>query len=108
MSRVVAGLGSVLRIKPLLKMHDGNPTAERVRTRDRATKRLISLLGELFPLEQAALVHTHVPDRAEDLRQRVQHLLPEGEVPSVDITPVIGAHIGPGAVGFACVAARKG
>jgi DegV family protein with EDD domain len=108
MSRVVAALGSVLRIKPLLKMHDGNPTAERVRTRDRATKRLISLLGELFPLEQAALVHTHVPDRAEDLRQRVQHLLPGGEVPSVDITPVIGAHIGPGAVGFACVAVRKG
>jgi DegV family protein with EDD domain len=106
MSRVMAGLGSVLRIKPLLKMYDGNPTAERVRTRDRATQRLISLLSDLVPLEQVALVHTHAPDRAEELRRRVQHLLPEGEVPSVDITPVIGAHIGPGAVGFACVTAR--
>jgi len=108
MSRVMAGLGSVLRIKPLLKMYNGEPTAERVRTRDRATKRLISLLSDLAPLEQVALVHTHAPDRAEELRQRVEHLLPEGEVPSVDITPVIGAHIGPGAVGFACVTARKG
>jgi len=108
MSRVMAGLGSVLRIKPLLRMYDGKPTAERVRTRDRATKRLISLLSDLVPLERVALVHTHAPDRAEDLRQRVQHLLPEGEIPSVDITPVIGAHIGPGAVGFACVTARKG
>ena len=106
MSRVMAGLGSVLQIKPLLRMYDGNPTAERVRTRSRATQRLISLLSELVPLEQVALVHTHAPDRAEELRQRVQHLLPEGEVPSVDITPVIGAHIGPGAVGFACVTAR--
>jgi DegV family protein with EDD domain len=107
MSRVMAGLGSVLQIKPLLKMYDGNPTAERVRTRKRATERLISLLSDLVPLEQVALVHTQAPDRVEDLRQRVQHLLPEGEVPSMDITPVIGAHIGPGAVGFACVTARE-
>jgi DegV family protein with EDD domain len=106
MSRVMAGLGSVLRIKPLLKMYDGNPTAERVRTRERATQRLISLLSELVPLEQVALVHTHAPDRAEELRQQVQHLLPEGETLSVEVTSVIGAHIGPGAVGFACVTAR--
>jgi DegV family protein with EDD domain len=104
----MASLGTVLRIKPLLRMYDGNPTAERVRTRRRATERLISLLSDLVPLEQVALVHTHTPDRAEELRQQVQHLLPEGEVPSVDITPVIGAHIGPGVVGFACVTARKG
>jgi len=107
MNRVMAGLGSVLQIKPLLKMYDGEPTAERVRTRKRATERVISLLSDLVPLEQVALVHTHAPDRAEELRQRVQHLLPEGEVPSVNITPVIGAHIGPGAVGFACVTARE-
>jgi DegV family protein with EDD domain len=106
MNRVMAGLGSVLQIKPLLKMYDGNPTAERVRTRKRAIERLISLLSELVPLEQVALVHTHAPDRAEDLRQRVQHLLPEGETLSVEVTSVIGAHIGPGAVGFACVTAR--
>jgi DegV family protein with EDD domain len=93
MNRVMAGLGTVLQIKPLLRMYDGDPTAERVRTRKRATERLISLLSDLVPLEH--------------LRQRVQHLLPEGGTPSVDITPVIGAHIGPGAVGFACVTARK-
>lgn len=107
MSRVMAGLGSVLQIKPLLKMYNGNPTAERVRTRKRATERLISLLSDLVPLEQVALVHTHAPDRAKDLQQQVQHLLPEGKVLSVDITPVIGAHIGPGAAGFACVTAHS-
>lgn len=107
MSRVMAGLGSVLQIKPLLKMYEGNPTAERVRTNNGATTRLVDLLSELVPLEQVALVHTHAPDRAEELQQRVQHLLPEGKVLSVDITPVIGAHIGPGAAGFACVTARK-
>jgi len=107
MNRVMAGLGTVLQIKPLLRMYDGNPTAERVRTRERATQRLISLLSELVPLEQVALVHTHAPDRAEALQQRVQHLLPEGETLSVEVTSVIGAHIGPGAAGFACVTSRR-
>jgi DegV family protein with EDD domain len=107
MSRVVAGLGNLLQVKPLLKMHDGEPSAERVRTNNGATKRLIQLLSDLVPLEQVALVHTHAPDKAQALQKQVRHLLPEVEVPSVDITPVIGANIGPGAVGFACVSARE-
>ena len=106
MSGAVAGLGTLLQIKPLLKMHDGNPTAERVRTSSGAIKRLINLLSDLAPLEQVAIVHSYASDRGEHLRQLVQHLLPAGEVPSVNITPVIGAHIGPGAVGFACITAR--
>jgi DegV family protein with EDD domain len=107
MNGTMAGLGNLLQIKPLLKMHDGNPTAERVRTSNGATKRLISLLSDLAPLEQVAIVHSHAPDKGEYLRQQARHLLPEGEVPVVNLTPVIGAHIGPGAVGFACIAARR-
>ena len=61
------------------------------------------LLEEQVPLERVALVHTHALEKAQDLRQKAQHLLPEGEVLSVDITPVFGTHLGPGAVGFACV-----
>jgi DegV family protein with EDD domain len=107
MSAAVAGLGTLLQVKPLLKMHDGNPTVERVRTRGSATKRLVQLLTELAPLEQAALLHTHAPDRVEELRQLTAHLLPPGDILSLDITPVIGAHIGPGAAGFAVVAAKR-
>jgi DegV family protein with EDD domain len=107
MSAAVAGLGTLLQIKPLLKMYDGSPTVERVRTRSGATRRLINLLTELAPLERLAILHTHAPERAEELRRQVRHLLPAGEVPSLDITPVIGAHIGPGAAGLACVKARS-
>jgi DegV family protein with EDD domain len=106
MNTAMAGLGNLLRIKPLLKMYNGNPTAERVRTSDGAIKRLISLLGDLAPLEQVAIIHSHAPDKGEYLRQQAQHLLPEGEILFVNLTPVIGAHIGPGAVGFACITAR--
>jgi DegV family protein with EDD domain len=109
MNRVIATLGSWLQMKPLLKMHQGNATAERVRTTEHATERLISLLSELVPLERVALVHTHALDGIDELRQRVQHLLPnEGQgLLSLDITPVLGAHLGPGAIGFACVTARQ-
>ena len=106
MNRVLAAVGSLLKMKPLLKMHQGNPTAEQVRTTRHATDRLISLLSDCAPLEQVALVHTHALDRAKALRSRAQHLLPTEDVLSLDITPVLGAHLGPGAVGFSCVTAR--
>lgn len=106
MNGAVAGLGNLLQIKPLLKMNNGNPIVERVRTNNGATQRLITLLGELAPLEQVAIVHTHAPEKAENLLRQAKHLLPQSQVLSVDITPVIGANIGPGAAGFACVRAK--
>ena len=105
MNRVIAVLGSWLQMKPLLKMHDGNPTAEKIRTAKAATQRLVALLEEQVPLERVALVHTHALEKAQVLRQKAQHLLPAGEILSVDITPVFGTHLGPGAVGFVCISA---
>jgi DegV family protein with EDD domain len=105
MNAAVAGLGTLLQVKPLLRMHDGKPTVERARTTSGALKRVIEILTELAPFEQAAVVHTHAAARAEQLRAQVRHLLPKGSTLSLDITPVIGAHIGPGAVGFAVVRA---
>lgn len=103
--KIVAGLGTILQIKPLFKFQNGNITFERIRTRRRAIKRLIELLATLTPLEQAAVVHSHVPNRAEEIRQQAQHFLPGDEVWTIDVSPIIGAHVGPGAVGFVCVQA---
>lgn len=106
MNGIVSRLGKLLRIKPLLKMNRGKPSAERVRTARRAEQRLIALLTELAPLEKVALVHANAAQKAEALRQKVLHLLPAGEIFSVEITPVLGAHLGPGAVGFACISQK--
>lgn len=106
MSWTVAGLGTLLQIKPLLKMYDGQSSAERVRTRDRAIRRVIELLQACAPLERVALLHTNALESAEALRQRVADILPTADIPAMNINPVIGAHIGPGAVGFACITAR--
>jgi DegV family protein with EDD domain len=104
----VAGLGDLLQIKPLPKMHRGTPESEKVHPRECAIKRVIELTEGLGPLEELALVHTHAPAEAEALRQRSAHLFPAGRAPLfAKVTPAIGTHIGPGAVGFACVAASQ-
>ncbi|MCP4425112.1 MAG: DegV family protein [Chloroflexi bacterium] len=106
MNVALASIGSLLRIKPLLKMHQGEATSERIRTLNNAYQRLLALLESVGPIEKAALVHTHSPDRANALQQMAAHLLPNGKIPSVDITPVLGAHLGPNAVGFACISTQ--
>jgi DegV family protein with EDD domain len=106
MNGLVAGLGSLLQLKPILTMTEGKPGIERVRTRLRATQRLLDMLEKAGPLERAAIVHANAPERVSELRTQAAALLPDGEVLAVDITPVIGAHIGPGAFGFAVVSAQ--
>jgi DegV family protein with EDD domain len=103
MNFAMAALGTLLQIKPFLKMYDGQPTAERVRTRGAAMKRLVELLMEFGPFEKAALLHSAAARRARDLLDEVRHLLPAGEVWMEEINPVIGTHIGPGVIGFACI-----
>lgn len=108
MNTIVARLGGMLQIKPLLKMHAGEPTSERVRTRQRATQRLIQLVTDLGAIEKMALVHTNAPEAAQELYIKARHLFPSEDAPlSVDVTPVLGANIGPGVIGFTCIAAGK-
>jgi DegV family protein with EDD domain len=107
MNRYVAGLGEFLKLKPLLRMHQGIASGDKVRTRERAHERILTWLGDLTPLERVACVHTHVPEVAATLLDRARHLLPGDEdVLSVEVTPVLGAHLGPGTVGFACITAE--
>jgi len=105
MSGIMAGLGSMLQIKPILKMYAGEPTSERVRTSRGAQKRVLELLDQKIPLERIAILHTNAEIKARDLLSGVADRLPFDPIPAVDITPVIGAHIGPGAIGFVCVQA---
>jgi DegV family protein with EDD domain len=106
MNRWMSNLGSLLQIKPILTMHNGQPGNEKVRTREKAMKRIVEMLEAVGRIERVALVHTNAPDRLADLRKLASHLLPKGDLMTEDITPVIGAHIGPGAAGFAVVTAE--
>jgi len=108
LSRFQSSLGSVLQIKPVLRMHSGEFDMERVRTRNGAASRVVELVNQLAPFEEVTLVHTHAPQKVALLRQQASHLFRPGEEPMVaEVTPLIGTHIGPGAAGFVVVQARK-
>ncbi len=103
---VMFSLGTILQLKPILKMHAGKVLTDRARTSSGAVARLVDLARGLGRLEGVALVHAGAPERLVLLRSEVESKLPgvpillEGEV-----APVIGAHVGPGAVGIVCVQA---
>jgi DegV family protein with EDD domain len=105
-SLLKARFGSWLHILPVLKVHLDAIDMELVRTRAAGMARVIRLVEELGPLEQIGIVHANAPQRAQEIRRQANHLFLPGTEPwVVDITPVIGTHIGPGAVGLAVVQA---
>ncbi|MGB9521433.1 MAG: DegV family protein [Anaerolineales bacterium] len=103
MNRFLSNFGTFIQLKPILTMYDGKPGTERVRTRKRATQRIFEMLDAIGAFERIAIVHAHAYERVAELRQHLANLIPNQEPMAVDITPVIGTHIGPGAYGFAVV-----
>jgi DegV family protein with EDD domain len=105
----IFGIGTLLRIKPLLKIHRAEvEMLDKVRTSKKALNRFVELVSELAPFEDVALLHTHCLDKLDVLRERVEFLFPEGQtVPAVELTPALGVHIGPGGVGIAFTKAES-
>jgi DegV family protein with EDD domain len=103
-SMLQSSLGSLLQIKPILKIHDGKVSLERVRTHISAMAKLVDIVKALQPLERLAILHTHEPGEAEVLKNKIEPFIPaSGTVLFVEATPILGVHFGPGAVGFVCI-----
>lgn len=103
-SRLQASLGALLQIKPVFTVYEGQLTLERVRTHSAALARLIALVEGLGPLETLAVAHVNAPDRAARLTSLAAHLFPDGHPTlCVEVTPVLGVHFGPGAVGLLAI-----
>ena len=97
-----AFVGSLLRIKPILVVRDGEAhPLERARTSAKGIDRLCELVQEHMPLADLAVVYTTTPDDAQALAQRLKPLLPNGEVFLSQIGPVVGTYLGPGVLGVA-------
>lgn len=99
--RAQALLGSVLDVKPILGVSNGQVEAlDRVRTRSKAIARLVEMLRRDLPVERLAVVHAQAPQDAERIRAQVAHELPGLEVETGEIGAVLGTHVGPRAVGM--------
>lgn len=102
--RAEAMMGAMLRVKPLIAYQNSEVVPmENVRTMRRAVDRLIQTMDDWAPLEETAVIHATAPELAAQVRERLSEFHLAERILTVEGGPVLGAHIGPGAVGVACV-----
>ena len=103
--RAQSFLVSALQVKPIIGIVNGvvSPMG-RPRTRRKGLNEVASRIQGLGPLENAAVMYTTHPDDAEAIGQRIEATA-SIEVIRARFSPVLGAHIGPHALGAAVVRA---
>ena len=103
----VAALGGLLSIKPIVELIDGEvKPLGAVRTTRQAGERIYSSLRELGPLERLAILHTNAENRAHQLMNELMSTVSQSiprDILMVNVTTVIGTHVGPNGLGFAAV-----
>lgn len=100
-----ANLGDLLNIKQMVEVVDGTiGRLDRVRTRSRALDRLRAMTLGWGPLHRLAILHTAVPEEAAALRDELAELARHPPL-VVEVTTIIGAHVGPGSIGAAALLA---
>ena len=98
-------LGSMLAIKPVLEVRDGEvEEAGKVRTRSKALRLLADRVKE-GPFENLAVLHGNAPD-LDELLDLLEPLTPRDEIVIGQIGPVIGTHAGPRVIGVTFQARR--
>ena len=105
--RAGALLGSVLQVKPVLCIRDGQVTPlERVRTFERALNRIVELTREVDRGHGVCIIVGHA-DALADAERIGRDLEPIAETLMMQpLGPVVGAHAGPGVVGVGCYPAE--
>lgn len=97
--------GSALNIKPLLELRGGRiEPIEKVRTKAKATARLLDVLEERLagrrPVRLSS-IHAAAAEEARALLEQAKKRFQPIEALSADASPVVGTHAGPGTVGLA-------
>ena len=94
-----AFMGSLLKVKPILRVADGEVLpVDRPRNLRRALGRLEELVREAGSVSKLAVAYTTDAAPAEDMRNRLADLAAPENTYTVQIGSAIGTHIGPGAV----------
>jgi DegV family protein with EDD domain len=100
-------LGGLLNIKPMIELIDGEvkPLSAN-RTTKQSNEKMLSSLLQFGPLERLAILHTGAETRAREflhaLMQKASQSVPR-DILMVNVTTVIGTHVGPNGLGFASV-----
>jgi len=104
--RAQAMLGTLLGIKPILSLHEGEVTPiDRVRGGRKVIAKLLSILKDRVDVDRPVFVgigHASAPKWAGKLRETIVETFQVVEVFESQIGPIVGTHVGPGTVG-ACL-----
>lgn len=101
-------LGTALNVKPLLYLDDGSiePLGQ-VRTKRKAVKRMLEVAGEQLggkQMVEAAALDIGSPNEGDTIAEQIRDRFGVSTVYRTTVSPVIGAHVGPGTVAIAfCV-----
>ena len=103
----VTFFGGLLNIKPLIELTNGEVKAVgAVRTTKQANERMLNFLLQGGELERLAILHTGAEPRAKEflnaIMQKANRSMPR-DILMVNVTTVIGTHVGPNGLGFAAV-----
>lgn len=102
----VARVGTLLDIKPVVQVIDGDvQPATRVRTFNKALDTMAQMIRDSAPIDKLGILHVNNSEGTESLKSRLEAELPFDTIIGT-ISPTLGTHTGPGAIGFAAV--RKG
>ncbi|MFC1998328.1 DegV family protein [Chloroflexota bacterium] len=99
-------MGALLRAKPLLAIKDGESyPVGRVRSHREGLERLYKFATEFGNIAEMAIEHTNIPEEAKNLANRIGAVFPKGKIYMSRISPVVGAHLGPYAIGVSVIEA---
>jgi len=90
-------LGSVLNVKPLLTMKDGElvPSGQ-VRTRSKGIDRLVDFVKNAREIQDLAVLHSTTPDEAQAIIECTDSVFPKEKTILARLGPGLGVHGGPG------------
>jgi DegV family protein with EDD domain len=98
-------LGAALQIKPLLEFRNGEIQAlEQVRTRKKALSRMLNIAQDRLgdrPMAEATIVDIDCPTEGDMVAKMVADRFSPPLLHRSGVSPVVGTHVGPGAIGFA-------
>jgi len=92
-------LGSILNVKPMLTLKGGEVVpAGQVRTRAKGMGRLFEFVQSAANIQDLVVVHSTTPDEAQALAERLGSVFDKEKIIMSRVGPVLGVHMGPGAL----------
>jgi DegV family protein with EDD domain len=106
---LVLKIATLLQIKPIIQLHQGElALIGQERTTTKTIEYLAASAKKFGKLERLAVLHTNAIEKAEMLAGKLREQVSQKmDIWISEVTPLIGVHIGPGAVGLVCVAADQ-